>query len=59
MQSIAEKEPLGFYLDPYIASFMVALEGFFSGLFVTFLLSNFLAARTPASRVGNNSEIIQ
>lgn len=59
MKSIAEQEPLGFYLNPYIASFMVALEGIFSGLFVTFLLSNFLAARTPAGRVGDNSEIIQ
>jgi hypothetical protein len=60
MQAIAEKEPLGFYLDPYIASFMVSLEGIFSGLFVTFLLSNFLAARTPANnRVGDKSEIIQ
>ena len=59
MQSIAEKEPLGFYLDPYIASFMVSMEGLFSGLFATFLLSNFLAARTPVSRVSDNSEIIQ
>ena len=59
MQSIAEQEPLGFYLNPYIASFIVFLEGLFSGLFVTFLLSNFLAARTPANPMRDNSEIIQ
>lgn len=59
MQQIAEGQPLGFYLDPYIASFMVSLEGVFSGLFVTFLLSNFMAARTPVSRIESNSEIIR
>ena len=59
MQSIAE-QPLGMYLDPYIASFMVSLEGIFSGLFVTFLLSNYLAARTPVPRSrGEHGEIIQ
>jgi glucose uptake protein GlcU len=59
MQSIAE-QPLGMYLDPYIASFMVSLEGVFSGLFVTFLLSNYLASRTPVPRKqGEHSEIIQ
>lgn len=59
MQTIAERQPLGFYLDPYIASFMVSLEGIFSGLFVTFLLSNFLAERRPVSRVGGKGELIQ
>ncbi len=59
MEQIAERQPLGFYLDPYIASFMVSLEGVFSGLFVTFLMSNFLATRTPASRMSDKGEIIQ
>ena len=60
MQIIAEKQPLGFYLNAYIATFMVALEGMFSGLFVTFLLCNFLATRVPANRFRrDNSEIIQ
>ena len=60
MQTIAERQPLGFYLDPYIASFMVSLEGVFSGLFVTFLLSNFMAERRPVNPVGEKrSEIIQ
>ena len=59
MSLLAEKQPLGFYLNPYIAAFIVALEGFFSGFFVTFLLSNFLADRKPAHGVRNHSEIIQ
>ena len=59
MEAIAERQPLGFYLNPYIASFMVSLEGIFSGLFVTFMLSNFMAARAPVTRIGGNSEIIQ
>jgi hypothetical protein len=59
MQAIAERQPLGFYLNPYIASFMVSLEGIFSGLFVTFMLANFMAERTRVTRVKGNSEIIQ
>ncbi len=42
MQSIVENEPMGRYLNPYIASFIVALEGLFSGLLVTFILINFV-----------------
>jgi hypothetical protein len=42
MQSIVENEPMGRYMNPYIASFIVALEGVFSGLLVTFILINFL-----------------
>jgi hypothetical protein len=30
-------------MNPYIASFIVALEGVFSGLLVTFILINFVA----------------
>ena len=59
MEIIAERQPLGFYLNPYIASFMVSLEGTFSGLFVTFLLSNFLAERRPVSRANRSGELIQ
>ncbi len=40
MQSIRENEPMGRYLNAYIASFIVALEGLFSGLLVTFILMN-------------------
>src|ERR1044071_3619007 len=37
MDSIVKNEPMGRYLNPYIASFIVALEGLFSGLLVTFI----------------------
>ena len=42
MQSIIENEPMGRYLNPYMGAFIVALEGVFSGFFVTFLLMNYL-----------------
>jgi hypothetical protein len=42
MDSIRENEPLGHYLNPYMASFIVALEGVFSGLLVTFVLINYV-----------------
>jgi hypothetical protein len=47
MNSIVENEPLGVYMNPYIASFIVFLEGVFSGLAVTYTLSNFVTADTP------------
>lgn len=43
MQSIVDNEPMGRYLNPYIASFIVALEGVFSGLLVTFILINYVS----------------
>jgi len=42
MQHIIDTEPMGRYLNPYIASFIVVLEGFFSGLLVTFVLLNWV-----------------
>ena len=42
MLDIIEKEPMGRYLNPYIAAFMVALEGIFSGLLFTFILINYI-----------------
>lgn len=42
MTSIRENEPMGRFMNPYIASFIVALEGLFSGLLVTFILINFV-----------------
>lgn len=42
MQSIRDNEPMGRYLNPYIASFIVLLEGFFSGFLVTFVLLNWI-----------------
>lgn len=58
MESIARREPLGLYLNPYIAAFMVSLEGLFSGVFVTFLLSNFMAERRHVNRP-RETEVIQ
>jgi hypothetical protein len=48
MNSIAVNEPLGYYLDPYICSFAVFLEGLLSGFGMSYLLTNFLATDTPA-----------
>jgi len=42
MQSIIDNEPMGRYLNAYMAAFIVALEGFFSGLLVTFVLINYM-----------------
>jgi hypothetical protein len=42
MQSIVDNEPMGHYLNAYIASFIVALEGVFSALLVTFVLLNYV-----------------
>ncbi len=42
MQEIINNEPMGRYLNAYMASFIVALEGVFSGLFVTFVLINYI-----------------
>lgn len=44
MQSIIENEPMGRYLNAYMASFIVALEGVFSGMLVTFLLCNYITS---------------
>jgi hypothetical protein len=43
MESIVKNEPMGRYLNPYMASFIVALEGLFSGLLVTFILINYVS----------------
>jgi hypothetical protein len=42
METIKTNEPMGRFLNPYIASFIVALEGVFSGLLVTFILINYV-----------------
>ena len=46
MNSIIENEPLGIYLNPYIASFIVFLEGLFSGFGLSYLMSNFASTDT-------------
>jgi hypothetical protein len=42
MEAIRTREPMGRYLNPYMAAFIVALEGFFSGLLMTFILLNWV-----------------
>lgn len=49
MNSIAVNEPLGYYLNPYICSFVVFLEGLFSGFAMSYMLTNFFATDIPAS----------
>ncbi|GAB1444678.1 hypothetical protein MASR2M41_02980 [Flammeovirgaceae bacterium] len=44
MQSIIENEAMGRYMNPYIAAFIVALEGVFSGFLVTFILMNYVGS---------------
>jgi hypothetical protein len=47
MQYIVDNEPMGRFLNPYISSFIVALEGVFSGLLVTFILINYITTDEP------------
>jgi len=42
MQWIVDNEPMGRYLNPYMLSFIILLEGVFSGLLVTFVLLNWI-----------------
>lgn len=48
MQYLIDNEPMGRYLNPYMASFIVALEGVFSGLLVTFILINYINTDEPS-----------
>ena len=52
MLDIIEKEPMGRYLNPYIAAFMVALEGIFSGLLFTFILINYIPTDEVSDKIG-------
>lgn len=42
MQSIIENEPMGRYLNEYVAAAVVTLEGVFSGFTMTYLLLNYV-----------------
>lgn len=55
MQYIIEHEPMGPYLNAYIASFMVLLEGIFSGLFITFVLLNWVHSDQVNEPAGTSS----
>jgi hypothetical protein len=48
MQFIIDNEPMGRFLNPYMASFIIALEGVFSGLLVTFVLINYVDTDEPS-----------
>jgi hypothetical protein len=54
MQAIIENEPMGRYLNAYMASFVVALEGTFSGLLVTFVLINWVTTDDVNDPVGES-----
>jgi len=42
MQSIIENEPMGRFMNPYIVSVIIAVEGVASALLVSFILMNYL-----------------
>jgi hypothetical protein len=48
MQFIIDNEPMGRFLNPYMASFIIGLEGVFSGLLVTFVLINYVDTDEPS-----------
>lgn len=54
MQAIIQEEQMGRYLNAYIASFVVALEGLFSGLLVTFVLINWVTTDDVNDPVGES-----
>lgn len=54
MQNLIVNEPMGRYLNAYIASFIVALEGVFSGLLVTFVLINWVTTDDVNDPVGES-----
>ncbi|HTJ50700.1 MAG TPA: DUF4199 domain-containing protein [Cyclobacteriaceae bacterium] len=55
MQHIQETDPMGRYLNPYIAAFIVALEGVFSGLLVTFILINYVTTDEVSDPIDKKS----
>ena len=54
MNAIIENEPMGRYLNAYITAFVVALEGVFSGLLVTFVLINWVTTDDVNDPVGES-----
>jgi EamA domain-containing membrane protein RarD len=59
MQSIQENEPLGHYLNPYIASYAVLLEGIFSGFGVSYLLVNYLQTDRATEPQGGDIQVMK
>lgn len=54
MASMMENEQMGLHLNPYMASFIVVLEGVFSGLLVTFVLINWVTTDDVNDPVGES-----
>jgi hypothetical protein len=54
MEAVKQNEAMGRFLNPYIASFMVVLEGVFSGLLVTFILINWVTTDDVNDPVGES-----
>jgi len=55
MKHIQEHEPMGMYLNAYMTAFIVVLEGFFSGLLVTFVLLNWVSTDEVNNPQGNSN----
>ena len=50
---------MGRYLNPYMVAFIVVLEGFFSGLLVTFVILNWVTTDDVSSQlIESNSPLI-
>lgn len=55
MEHIQKTDPMGRYLNPYIAAFIVALEGVFSGLLVTFIIINYVTTDEVSDPIDKKS----
>jgi ABC-type Fe3+-siderophore transport system permease subunit len=54
MKDMMANEQMGLHLNPYMASFIVVLEGVFSGLLVTFVLINWVTTDDVNEPVGES-----
>jgi hypothetical protein len=54
MTEMMAQEQMGLHLNPYMASFIVVLEGVFSGLLVTFVLINWVTTDDVNAPVGES-----
>ncbi|HMJ71031.1 MAG TPA: DUF4199 domain-containing protein [Cyclobacteriaceae bacterium] len=54
MEVMMQNEQMGIHLNPYMASFIVVLEGVFSGLLVTFVLINWVTTDDVNDPVGES-----
>jgi hypothetical protein len=54
MRAVIEQDRMGRYLNAYIAAFVVALEGVFSGLLMTFVLLNWVNTDEVNDPVGDS-----